>query len=214
MDLVKTLEDIMLVGSEWILYLLILLSVLTLAIALERFFYLRKSRVDFRELITWFSSSIEQGKQAELELRCRAKQAPEHALILESLKYSDAAQNSLDHRLKLLIHGAKQDMDKNILFLGTVGSNAPFIGLLGTVFGVIEAFHQLAVTGAGGSSAVMAGISEALVATGVGLIVAIPAVVLFNAFQRVIKTRVANLEALRDLVLSYKSRGGNASKVA
>jgi biopolymer transport protein ExbB len=93
-------------------------------------------------------------------------------------------------------------MERGLSFLATVGSNAPFIGLFGTVLGIIQAFHDLAANTSEASEAVMAGISEALVATAVGLLVAIPAVVLYNFFTRWVKGRLARSESLADLVMS------------
>jgi biopolymer transport protein ExbB len=89
-----------------------------------------------------------------------------------------------------LIKG-KRYLDRYLSYLGTVGSNAPFIGLFGTVLGIIRAFSDLAKTSNESQTVVMTGISEALVATAIGLLVAIPAVVMYNYFQKESK-RVAN----------------------
>jgi len=99
-------------------------------------------------------------------------------------------------------------LERRLGFLGTLGSNAPFVGLLGTVIGIVQAFEQLQVAGAANGSGgamnnVMGAIAEALVATAIGLVVAIPAVAAFNAFQRRIKRVLGNAEALRHIVLSY-----------
>jgi biopolymer transport protein ExbB len=99
-------------------------------------------------------------------------------------------------------------LERRLGFLGTLGSNAPFVGLLGTVIGIVQAFEQLQVAGAangsgGAMNGVMGAIAEALVATAIGLVVAIPAVAAFNAFQRRIKGILGNAEALRHVVLSY-----------
>src|SRR5690606_9252978 len=102
------------------------------------------------------------------------------------------------------------------IFLGTLGNNAPFIGLLGTVIGVIGAFEELghAAPGHGGgagaasqvaSQAVMSSIAEALIATAVGLLVALPAVAAYNYFQRKIASLCQGSEALTNLVLAYMS---------
>ncbi len=112
----------------------------------------------------------------------------------------------------------RMKLDRGLIVLGTTGSNAPFVGLFGTVLGIIKAFHDLALSQAGAlsdagkntaeaGSAVMAGISEALVATAIGLMVAIPAVVLYNFFQRVIKSTLGRTESLAHVVLGrIKSR--------
>jgi biopolymer transport protein ExbB len=96
-------------------------------------------------------------------------------------------------------------MERGLVVLGTVGSNAPFVGLFGTVLGIIKAFHDLARNQAEAASAVMAGISEALVATAIGLMVAIPAVVLFNLFQRLNRNTLARMEALGHLLVAHLS---------
>jgi biopolymer transport protein ExbB len=85
-----------------------------------------------------------------------------------------------------------QKMKKNLWILGTVASSAPFIGLLGTVIGIIKAFENMAVVGTGGFTVVAAGISEALVATALGLGIAIIALIFYNYFQ----VRVGNLSGL------------------
>jgi biopolymer transport protein ExbB len=98
----------------------------------------------------------------------------------------------------------KLRLDKNLAFLGTVGANAPFIGLLGTVLGIITTFRMLEQAGTMGtaeySAAVMGGIYEALVATAVGLLVAIPAVIAFNVFQRRVKLLLGEADALTHMV--------------
>src|SRR5207302_6240787 len=99
-------------------------------------------------------------------------------------------------------------LERGLTFLGTLGNNAPFVGLLGTVIGVIEAFEALGTDGAAataGTSSIMAGIAEALVATAIGLFVAIPAVAAFNFFMRRIQSIVANSDALSNVLLAHLS---------
>ena len=105
--------------------------------------------------------------------------------------------------MEAFLIGERQVLDRGLVVLGTLGNNAPFIGLFGTVIGIIMAFKSLAVNTAGGPSVVMAGISEALVATAVGLMVAIPAVIGYNTFNRIVKRHYANAEAVMKLVLSH-----------
>ena len=100
--------------------------------------------------------------------------------------------------------GLLGQLEKNLVLLGTVGSNAPFVGLFGTVLGVIKAFHELSLQGAAtGGTTVMRGISEALIATAVGIMVAIPALVAYNYFKDRVKDVMAETESLNHLVLSY-----------
>jgi len=92
--------------------------------------------------------------------------------------------------------------ERRLAFLGTLGNNAPFVGLFGTVLGIIRAFHDLAGSSLQGTQAVMAGIAEALVATGVGLLVALPAVATYNAFTRHVERSVSAAEVLAHEILA------------
>jgi biopolymer transport protein ExbB len=97
----------------------------------------------------------------------------------------------------------RQALDKRLIVLSTLGNNAPFMGLFGTVMGIIKAFNDLASSGQGGVAVVMAGISAALVATAFGILVAIPAVVANNYFVTVLKQKQANTESLSRILLAY-----------
>ncbi|MEI7973576.1 MAG: MotA/TolQ/ExbB proton channel family protein, partial [Bdellovibrio sp.] len=97
-------------------------------------------------------------------------------------------------------------LEKSLGFLATIGSNAPYIGLLGTVLGIMKAFHDLATAPEAGQQTVMAGISLALVATAAGLFVAIPAVVAYNAYQKQVKGILQSLDALKEMCLAYAKK--------
>ena len=97
---------------------------------------------------------------------------------------------------------SKEDYEKLTVILGTLGNNAPFIGLFGTVLGIIKAFNDLHADPTGGINAVMGSTSEALVATAVGILVAIPAVVAFNVFNRLMRSHLAHSDALAHSILS------------
>jgi biopolymer transport protein ExbB/TolQ len=112
-------------------------------------------------------------------------------------------------RIKSFLSLKKNDLEKGFTTLATLGSNAPFIGLFGTVLGIINAFGVLSETQTAASS-VMSGLAEALIATAVGLFVAIPAVVAFNIFTRKLKTILSQCEALRDFFLSVHSNGSRS----
>jgi biopolymer transport protein ExbB len=107
------------------------------------------------------------------------------------------------------------DLERNLGVLGTLGNNAPFIGLFGTVLGIIKAFADLSRNSIGGAGAVMAGISEALVATAVGLMVAIPAVIAFNYFQAKVRKSLSRVDAVAHMVLASFTPGeGNTGESA
>jgi len=110
----------------------------------------------------------------------------------------------------------RMKLEKRLAFLGTLGNNAPFVGLLGTVIGIVQAFDELgkaakvqAVQGAAAAAStiapqtVMTSIAEALVATAIGLLVAIPAVAAYNTFQRLTRSTLANTEVLSRILLAH-----------
>jgi len=110
-----------------------------------------------------------------------------------------------------MVHAAlvteQQRLERRLSILGTLGNNAPFIGLFGTVLGIIRAFHDLSLDVKGGASVVMTGISEALIATAAGLFVAIPAVIAYNYFQRRTARAIAQAQAAADTLIAFMPAG-------
>ena len=134
------------------------------------------------------------------------------ALVLRrSLQSAERGAGAVEEVMDGALSMERVRMERGLTFLGTVGANAPFIGLLGTVLGIIRAFRDLSssIGEAQGASAVMAGLSEALVATAAGLFVAIPAVVAYNYFQRHIKSVVSNAGSMNRFVLSQIRNDGS-----
>lgn len=97
----------------------------------------------------------------------------------------------------------RPEMERSLNFLATLGANAPYIGLFGTVLGIMKAFNDLARSSDAGQQTVMAGISIALVATAAGLFVAIPAVISYNYFQRQVRGVFQGLESVKELCVAY-----------
>ncbi len=203
MNIIETFLGLALLGSEWVLWLLVALSIISLAVVGERLWFYSKVRLDYhrftRELVTHL-----QGKniQAVRDL-CQASDAVASQMVLRGLNVADRGPRAMEDTMASYIVGERPQLDRGLVILGTLGNNAPFIGLFGTVIGIIVAFHDLSKNAAGGPSVVMAGISEALVATAVGLMVAIPAVIAYNAFQRIVKRHIANAESVMRLVASH-----------
>ncbi len=197
-----------LVGAEWVLYLLVLLSFLSVALMFERFFFYRKASAGLEEFRARVRSSTASGKLGEATQAAQARaaksaanpdlEAEMTAAILAAGKQSaeilsEVANDSVArHRLA---------WERNLSILATIGSNSPFIGLFGTVLGIIRAFHDLSQGQGAGATTVTAGISEALVATAVGLLVAIPAVIAYNLFQRRVKSALAEAESLKSFLI-------------
>ena len=202
-NIVEKLLGITLLGTEWILWLLIVLSVVSVAIMIERIFFFLKIRVDFQEFSNELTKALLRNDSDGTRRLCERSQSLESQVVLRGLEYQDKGPKAMRESMEGFLIGERQVLDRGLVVLGTLGNNAPFIGLFGTVIGIIMAFKSLSLNTAGGPAVVMAGISEALVATAVGLMVAIPAVIAFNAFNRIIKRHYANAEAVMKLLLSH-----------
>lgn len=203
MNIVETFLEVALLGSAWVLWLLVVLSVVSVAIILERAWFFKKLSINFVEFRQKLLGLLIEGKISEAETFCKDQAAIEPQVALKGLESRRLGTHAMEETMVGYLIGERQHLDRGLVVLGTLGNNAPFIGLFGTVLGIIEAFHALKTNPAGGPSVVMAAISEALVATAVGLMVAIPAVVAFNFFNRLVKRRVANAESVMKLVSAH-----------
>lgn len=201
-------------GASWVLYLMLVLSIVSLAVMLERAWLYWSLRDDaaslMRDLGRFLRAGDLEGARKRLEGSPSAEAAVVIAGIVEAKMGAEAAEEAMNGASAL----QKLKLEKRLTFLGTLGNNAPFIGLLGTVIGIVGAFDELGKSkGTAGAAAVapeavMTNISEALVATAVGLIVAIPAVAAFNWFQRVVRSTLANTEALSHVLLAHLKATG------
>lgn len=224
MNLVEWLQRIMVgFGAAWVMILMLGLSVISVAIILERawFFWSLRDDLDVlaKELRTSLDDSIETAKK-----RMDASPSAEAAVVSAGLAVAHRGASAAEEAMAGAVALQRIKLERRLAYLGTLGNNAPFIGLFGTVIGVIGAFAALGdptknPVGQAASSvaptAVMSNIAEALVATAVGLIVAIPAVAANNYFQRLIRATLANTEALtRILLVHLKSEPVAAAPVA
>jgi len=175
-------------------YPLIFCSIVSLAVIIEKFWNLRGIVPSTEELTVSIIPSLTQGNlEASLFICGNYKRSP-MSRIYRSLLSSERTR-SLRQATDLMEEKRFEEVHKlkeRLWMLGTIGSSAPFIGLLGTVIGIIKSFHSMSVMGTGGFSVVAAGISEALIATALGLVVAIIAVIFYNYFQ--IRINVINAE--------------------
>jgi biopolymer transport protein ExbB len=195
-----------LVGAEWVMYLLLGLSVLSVALIIERIvFYRGASRglSEFRGQIrsSAASGNLDAAKRAASERAAGSKFDLEGEMASTLLQSPSHSPDVLSELANDAVTRARLGWEKNLSVLATIGANAPFIGLFGTVLGIIQAFHDLSQQAGAGAQVVTAGISEALVATAVGLLVAIPAVIAFNLFQRRVKAALAEAEALKSYLI-------------
>jgi biopolymer transport protein ExbB len=162
---------------------LALLSVVALGIVIERLWRYRGLSKKTRELTRKVVDSLAQRDVSAALATCQSTKTPMSDVFQEALRWRNVALEDLDRILATARAESVHELRRGLWFLGTVGSLAPFIGLLGTVVGIMRAFQDMAVEGVGGFEVVAAGISEALVATAVGLLVAIIALAFFNWLQ-------------------------------
>ena len=196
--LTSVLLKFTLVGAEWILWLLIAMSFLSISLIIERCLYFMSHRVDGAKLTALLQNHLASGDtRAAVEqigdsdsVECRVASAGLRALHKGHTACAEVMQ-SVKAQMRPIL-------DSRLTLIATVGSNAPFVGLLGTVLGIIKAAHDLK----GGPEEVMAGVFEALVATAVGLVVAIPAIIAYNLLQRQVKKINAQVDSIMHLVLS------------
>jgi len=191
-----------LLGAGWVLWLLVALSVICVGVAVERAIYLVMNTTPGADLQAALARFMARGDRGAFQKDLDGMKGVEARVLAAGLEAAKHGPDAAEEAIAGTMVFEKNRLDRFLIVLGTTGSNAPFIGLFGTVLGIIKAFHDLANMDAEGASAVMAGISEALVATAIGLIVAIPAVVLYNFFQRLIKSQMGRVESLSHLVLA------------
>ena len=193
MSIMELMLKLALIGGEWVLYLLIILSVFALWVIVDRYLYFRSlDRILSREVLDEFTRLLQKGEIEELLSWLKERRDPVFSSIYVGLLNYRRGVEKVVQVAESAFIPEKERLEKGLTLLGTLGNNAPFIGLLGTVLGIIKAFADLAVSSHAGPRVVMAGISEALVATAVGLFVAIPSVIAFNAYRRKIK-KIENL---------------------
>jgi len=196
------LLDLMLrAGSSWILYLLIGLSLAAVAIMLDRVWFYLQERPPQEILSAALAALRQLGAAAALEKLSGAR-SMEAAVARACLSHAADGVAAVEERKAGAIERERTRYERRLAFLGTLGNNAPFVGLFGTVLGIIRAFHDLAGSSMQGTQAVMAGIAEALVATGVGLLVALPAVATYNAFTRYVERATSATEVLAHEILA------------
>lgn len=207
MSLTERLLSFTLLGAEWVLWLLIALSVVSVAVMVERAFTLAVKAPDLDVVGAKFRAKLLQGNVREAQAELGHAKAPEVRVAMAGLESFAGGRTAVAEAMASAKSRERLALERNLGVLGTLGNNAPFIGLFGTVLGIIKAFADLSKNSAGGAQVVMAGISEALVATAVGLLVAIPAVVAFNFFQGKVRRRLAQIDAVAHLVLSARGDG-------
>ncbi|MDI7269823.1 MAG: MotA/TolQ/ExbB proton channel family protein [Myxococcota bacterium] len=201
-------------GAEWVMWLLVGLSVLSVAVMVERAIVFRRKRSGSEDLSRTAAEHLARGDVRSLRERLAGGRSSDGAVLAAGIERADDGAEAAERAMLAAQVRERLDLERNLIVLGTVGANAPFIGLAGTVLGVIQAFRGLGDNvQAGASSAVMGAIAEALVATFIGLAVAVPAVIAFNYFQRRLKASAARSQIVAHMLLAHlRKRGGGGAE--
>lgn len=218
MNLVENAKHILVgTGANWVMWLLIILSVFSIAVMLERAYIYWARGGDVEELRNKLANALRSGGFKEAREAMRTSRHPAAYVALRGMR-RDADETNPEEAEEAMGAEAliqRSQLEARLSFLGTLGSNAPFIGLFGTVVGILQSFEELgksakapaqAAAQAASSAApqaVMSLLAEALVATAFGIFVAIPAVAAFNVFQRLMKEKLSGAEVLSKELLAY-----------
>jgi biopolymer transport protein ExbB len=201
MNINGALQGLVTFGATWVLWLLLGLSLLSVAIMLERALFFARTGINAAALNDELRRALAERKLSEIKSQLEASRSLEARIVSAGVDTVCAAE--AEERMAAEAQLQRLRSEQYLAFLGTLGNNAPFIGLLGTVLGVIGAFAQLDVSGGQLTTGLMAAIGEALIATAVGLLVALPAVAAYNAFQRLIQVRLQRGDALGRVVVAH-----------
>jgi len=219
MNLVEWLQHLMTnFGATWVMELMILLSVASVTVMLERGWFYYSIRDDIPTLAQSLRDKLRDNDLGGALGLLEKSPSAEAAVVVAGLREADRGVRSAEKAMRGAQALQKMKLERRLAFLGTLGNNAPFIGLFGTVIGIVSAFEQLGKQGMSGAQAasvaapqaVMSSIAEALVATAVGLAVAIPAVAAYNFFQRHTRAVLGNTDALSNVLLAHLSAEGES----
>lgn len=183
------------------MYPLLLCSVLVVAITLERASVMARARVDTDNLAEHLREALARGDTEAARRLCESAPMPLRPVALAGLQHMGRSREEVEAAMQHAGILALDDLESNLPVLGTIGGTAPFIGLFGTVLGIMRSFHNIQSHGHAGTAVVAGGVSEALIATAAGLVVAVFAVVSYNVFLNRIRRLEVRLEGARSELL-------------
>ncbi|MGD0837096.1 MAG: MotA/TolQ/ExbB proton channel family protein [Polyangia bacterium] len=206
-------------GARAVLYVLLALSVFSVGVVIERWVYFRRRKLDLIATSDGLAKRLRARDVKGARKELAESRTVEAEVMADALAYYDEGPDSVQEMVQKGIRQRRKVFESGLIFLGTLGSNSPFVGLFGTVLGVVAAFKELGAASAaaaasgGGMGNVMSGIAEALIATAVGILVAIPAVIAYNLFQKKCNDIEENTAALANQVLAVM-KGKATARVA
>jgi len=199
----KTIWEIVQIGG-FTMYILLFCSVLSITILLERvLYYRRRSRAKRAEFMAKIKRALKTGNvEGAMEI-CKDTDAPFSDVVWSGLELYGHHEKEISNAMEREITVEITKLERRTSIVGTIGNTAVYIGLFGTVLGIIRAFQDIAAAGAGGMSIVIGGVAEALVCTATGLFVAIPAVIAFNYFTKRVESFLNDMELCASEVVDY-----------
>jgi len=211
----EALKGFTLIGGDWVLWILIFSSILSVTVMIERLIYFFRNRTPVERFIEAFTERLGRDDINGAAALADVTKGAEARIAKVALSHFNDGEQVVEEMMASRKVAERLRFERYLMILGTMGNNAPFFGLFGTVLGIIKAFHELGQAGnnAAGSTTVMSGISEALVATAMGLLVAIPAVIAYNYFNKKVKEFAANAETIERIILAHLKGGTRGSKV-
>jgi biopolymer transport protein ExbB/biopolymer transport protein TolQ len=205
--LVHKLLAIAQITGSVVLYILLGLSVLSIGVVIERAWYFYRRRIDVGKISEELLRKLRANDLAGAKAVLQGHRSVEAGVVLRALEWYGDGDESIQEILAAELRERRREFESGLLFLGTLGNNAPFIGLFGTVLGIVTAFRELGTANAAGMQNVMSAIAEALVATAVGILVALPAVIAYNYFQKKTLQIEDNVSTLGNVIAAQmKSR--------
>jgi biopolymer transport protein ExbB/TolQ len=200
--------------AKLIVAVMTVMSIGSLVVMVERLFTYSRSNGESRAFAMKFGPVLESGKLADAANAAAGTNVGHLGRVINAglkafktaPKDKDTALDSVSRALERQSLREVQILKRGLGLLATVGSTAPFVGLLGTVMGIVNAFQMMAQSGSGGLGTVSAGIAEALVTTAFGLLVAIPAVMAYNFLQAWVDARTVDLSESSNEFLDHVSR--------
>jgi len=211
--------------ARFIIFTLGAMSIASLVVIAERMVVFRKGRADSRTFASKMGAILAKGDLAAAAEANLGKDVGHLGRVINSgltafritnRNDKDIAVESVARALERQAAREVQSMKRGLGVLATVGSTAPFVGLLGTTMGIVNAFQEMAKSGAGGLATISAGIAEALITTAFGLLVAIPAVMAYNFMQGWVDARSVDISESSNEFLDVVARnmGSGGSGVA
>jgi biopolymer transport protein ExbB len=201
-DITQTFMTVADWGAAWVMWLMLGLAFILAVLVFERAVLFTRTRVDVVELGRRLSEVLEANDVERAKDLVKRGLAMEERVLADGLEAWSRGRIVVERVMKGSLERERQRFDRFLDYMGTLGANVPFVGLLGTVIGIVIAFKQLAANPKGGMAVVGPGIAEALASTAVGLAVAIPAVIAFNTLKKKLACRVGNVEFLSGILLS------------